>query len=420
MEVSFRFLHLADLHLDTSFYGEKPELRRLLQQEARMCLERAVDLALAKKVQALLIAGDLFDQDLLSFATEKKLLVEFQRLRAGGVKVFYAPGNHDPFNGTSGIGRLSWPDNVYIYKKAMPEMVYARDREGRPVAAVTGAGHESRQEGKNLVALFPPSAEALPRVALLHALVLGHEGSEQHSRYAPCSRDDLRGKGYHYWALGHVHSFGQVLEEPAAYYPGNTQGRNPTETGPKGCLLVEIDTKGRVQVNFERLSRLCWERIFLQNLEQVSTLEQLQHLIVSSIQKVISQQPPGLVLLPRVYLLGTCPLYRELKSEDNLLFLQESLLEEMALPWLEIKAERLFPPLDLEKYRQGPHLLAEVLKLLARAEKDDELLLSLAPRLLAAVEAGYVGTSREEKLLYLRRLLQDMDKEIALRLIKDA
>jgi exonuclease SbcD len=420
MGVCFRFLHLADLHLDTSFYGEKPELRRLLQQEARMCLERAVNLALAKKVQALLIAGDLFDQDLLSFATEKKLLKEFKKLREAEVKVFYAPGNHDPFTGTNGIGRFSWPDNVHIYKKNTPEIVYVRDREGRPVAIVTGAGHESRQEGKNLAALFPPSTEALPRVALLHALVVGHQGSEEHSRYAPCSRDDLRGKGYHYWALGHVHTFSQVLEEPVAYYPGNTQGRNPAETGPKGCLLVEIDIKGRVQVNFERLSHLCWERISLPNLEQVSTLNQLQHLIVRSIQKLSSQLSPEVMLLPRVYLSGACPLYRELKSEDNLSFLQESLAEEMGLPWLEIKAERLFPPIDIEKYRQGPHLLAEALKLLARAKKDDDLLLSLAPPVLAGVEAGYVDSSREEKLLYLRRLLQDMDKQIALRLIKDA
>ena len=154
MEVSFRFLHLADLHLDTSFYGEKPELRRLLQQEARMCLERAVDLALAKKVQALLIAGDLFDQDLLSFATEKKLLVEFQRLRAGGVKVFYAPGNHDPFNGTSGIGRLSWPDNVYIYKKLCRKWLC----QGRRAACgCCYRGRSNRARKGKFGRPFPPS-----------------------------------------------------------------------------------------------------------------------------------------------------------------------------------------------------------------------------------------------------------------------
>lgn len=55
--------------------------------------------------------------------------------------------------------------------------------------------------------------------------------------YAPCSVQDFVGRGYQYWALGHVHTRGPLADDPRIHFPGNLQGRSIRETGPKGCLL---------------------------------------------------------------------------------------------------------------------------------------------------------------------------------------
>ncbi|MCP4191202.1 MAG: DNA repair exonuclease, partial [Planctomycetaceae bacterium] len=59
--------------------------------------------------------------------------------------------------------------------------------------------------------------------------------------YAPCSADDLRSKGYQYWALGHIHKQEFVSEDPWIVFPGCIQGRHIREAGAKGCVLVTVE-----------------------------------------------------------------------------------------------------------------------------------------------------------------------------------
>ena len=66
-----RFVHVADVHLDTSFSGRTPEVRARLREASRRAFRAAVDLAIREDAHALLIAGDLFDGDRLSFPTEQ-------------------------------------------------------------------------------------------------------------------------------------------------------------------------------------------------------------------------------------------------------------------------------------------------------------------------------------------------------------
>lgn len=66
-------------------------------------------------------------------------------------------------------------------------------------------------------------------------------GRPPHSNYAPCTVDDLRSRGYDYWALGHVHDFEIVAEHPHIVFPGNLQGRNIREAGQKGAVIVTVE-----------------------------------------------------------------------------------------------------------------------------------------------------------------------------------
>ncbi len=94
----FRFVHTADLHLDAplrSLALKDEDLADLVGNATRHALERIVDLCLEESVDALLIAGDLYDGDLRSMKTAAFLVSEMERLQRAGVSVFMIRGNHD-------------------------------------------------------------------------------------------------------------------------------------------------------------------------------------------------------------------------------------------------------------------------------------------------------------------------------------
>ena len=68
-----------------------------------------MDLTIEEDADALLIAGDLFDNDWLTVATERVLTDELARLAAAGVTVVYATGNHDPGRVNYRARHISWP-----------------------------------------------------------------------------------------------------------------------------------------------------------------------------------------------------------------------------------------------------------------------------------------------------------------------
>src|SRR5699024_7282094 len=91
----------------------------------------------------------------------------------------------------------------------------------------------------NLAEGYPSARSGLFNVGLLHTSLNGRPG---HDRYAPCTVEQLANHGYQYWALGHVHH--RAIEHsdgPYVVFPGNTQGRDAGETGPKGCTLVTVE-----------------------------------------------------------------------------------------------------------------------------------------------------------------------------------
>ena len=74
--MSFRFVHTADIHLDSplkSLALRNPDLAELIGNATRRALVRTVRLCLEERVQALLIAGDLYDGDQTSMKTARFL-----------------------------------------------------------------------------------------------------------------------------------------------------------------------------------------------------------------------------------------------------------------------------------------------------------------------------------------------------------
>lgn len=414
--MTFRFLHVADVHLDTPFQSRDQDFRSMLQDSLRKAFESCIDLALSRDVHAVLIAGDLFDSGTLSFTSEKLITQQMERLNEAGIKVFYAPGNHDPLKSHSRAAHINWPSNVHVFNSNIPLKVPVLDETGRVMAFIIGAGHEGAREAKNLAEGFPFAEGGTPHIGLLHTYVTGLSCSSGYDRYAPCTILDLAGKGYNYWALGHIHAREEIHKDPYIIYPGSLMGRDPSETGQKGAYLVKIKDGAGITAEFVPISPLVWETVNINNLICADSIASLENIICSHILKLIEEEEKQKQMLLRVRLSGRCPKYLELRDEYNIRELEESIKASLGLKHLEIDAEGVVRPVDVGTFKEQPHVLGTALSIIDMLKEDDSLLLKLSPGEVAGIEAG---RGQDEKIKYLRSLIEDMDFEAAACLLRE-
>ncbi|MDO3376877.1 metallophosphoesterase family protein [Geoalkalibacter halelectricus] len=248
----FQFLHAADIHLDSPLRGLEAYPDAPLQEiraATRRAFDNLIDLAIEERVAFVLLCGDLYDGDWKDYNTGLYFAQRMGRLHQAGIRVFVISGNHDA---ASQITRnLMLPDNVHLFPVNKAGSVELPEYG----VALHGQGYASRAVSDNLAASYPQGREGWFNIGLLHTALNGRPG---HEPYAPCSLDQLRAKGYQYWALGHVHQPEVVCEQPWVVFPGNIQGRHIRETGSKGCTLVSIADGEVIEVRHRSLDVLRW------------------------------------------------------------------------------------------------------------------------------------------------------------------
>ena len=433
-----RFIHIADVHLDTAFAGRSEEVRSRLRAAAREALARCVETAVSEEVHAVLIAGDFFDGARLSFGSEGLLLRQLDVLAGAGIQVVYATGNHDPGAGQV-VTDLAWPRNVTVIGGADPVTVTIVNRAGEPVGHVTGAGHATARETADLAQALRPRPDAglpgpdaglpgpdvglprpdtrLPQVALLHTQVTSASRSELHQPYAPSTLDHLRSAGFDYWALGHVHQRQALSDDPPVHYPGNLQGRNPRETGAKGGLLVDLHNPGHPVVEFREFSRVRWERLALGELEGARTLDALVELVVSAWEEARAADPgsDGTEWIVAVDLAGPSPVWRQLREREELGTLEQECADCIGAMSVEIRAGRTHAVVRLDDHIDRKDALGASLRLCRRVAAGDDR--------LGLTEADLAGFDRERHgsiEQYLQRLLDGGSAEIMARMLADS
>ena len=369
-----RFLHIADVHLDTAFACRSSDVRDRLRKALREAFARCVDTAISEKVDAVLIAGDLFDGTHLSFETERFLLEQFRELADAGIQIIYATGNHDPGQELPAAIQ-DWPDAVSVIRTEDPVLIEVRRRMGEAVGYVSGVGHTTSHETEDLSLRLRPRADtSLPRIALLHTQVTSARESEIHQPYAPSRLDHLRGAGFHYWALGHVHTRQQLSESPSIHYCGNLQGRNPREAGTRGGLLVDLSDPAWPEVEFKELSRVRWETVTVATLGNVHTFGRLVDEIADAWAKARSADPGRVDTewMLTADLTGPSPMCGRLRNADELETIADELVTRTGILGAEVRNQGVHPMVRLEEHRSRRDTLGETLRLIEAIQDETE------------------------------------------------
>lgn len=306
----FRFLHTADLHLDSPLRGlaARDEAAALtLLGASRRAFEGLIDLALDEPVDFVVIAGDVYDRDWKGYETGLFFKRGMARLHAAGIRVYLISGNHDAASVVT--KSLTLPDNVHTFSSRSPA---TKEPEAWPVA-IHGMSFPNRAVDENLVPSYPAPVTGKFNLGLLHTSLAGVEG---HDTYAPCTITDLVEKGYDYWALGHIHQPQVVNESPWIVYPGNLQGRHIRECGARGCRIVTVDDSGEVDgCAWHSLDVARWATLEV-DLGGVESIDEAVKRLRVAMGEVVEQAEDRLIAL-RIVLTGTTQLHGNLCSRPD-------------------------------------------------------------------------------------------------------
>ncbi len=406
-------MHIGDVHLDTTFYSKDNEIREKLRQSLRESFSAVIDDCIKEDVNALLIAGDLFDNHQLSFQTEQLLINGFTKLKENGINVYYATGNHDPGDEKFRVNSIQWPDNVTVFSNDKVCKLEVLDKNQQMVAKIVSVGHENSKEARNLLKNFPNKEDTVPHVGLVHAMVTNATGVDKHDRYLPCTKEDLEEKGYDYWALGHIHQYQKISENNSIYYCGNLQGRHPRESGEKGGLLVTIAPLLMPIVEFKSFSKVIWKTLSIDKLETIQTYSQLVSHLIDRISTHFKTKTPKIETILRIELKGGSHLKEELQSDENIVHIETDIKHHFNLLAVEVKTDELTTVHNVEEYKEGQHVLAKTLELLQKLNENHPLM----DKLLEIPFANKQVKTTSDKINYIKKLSANLQVEAVNRMV---
>ena len=230
-----KLIHLADVHFDMVFSSIRTnkELIKRRRNSQKQVFKAAIELAKDEEVDAVFIAGDLFENKYVEDDTIKYIISCLNEIP--NISVFITPGNHDPLIKNSPYNTYSWPDNVHIFGSEIG--MYEVNGVN-----VYGFGFEDYEmDSKELEDLEVDNEKI--NVLITHANLDGatHQYNDIKTKYL---------KKFDYVALGHIHM--PKVDNSNIIYPGSLLAGGFDELGEHGLIIGEIQNKN-INIKFKRM-----------------------------------------------------------------------------------------------------------------------------------------------------------------------
>jgi DNA repair exonuclease SbcCD nuclease subunit len=204
-----RLLHTADVHLGARHadLGDQASAQRERQLAA---FRAAVDLALAEKVDLVLVAGDLFDSNTQPRRSVERVASELKRLADAAIRTVIIPGTHDVYDGASVYraydlaalaGLPADTDRIIVLTPERPDAVL-----GPLDVVVHGRVFATKRAPRSPLAGFDAAGDdrATWYVGMIHGSLRIPEKTE-HDEVVFTS-EEVAASHLDYLALGHWHS----------------------------------------------------------------------------------------------------------------------------------------------------------------------------------------------------------------------
>lgn len=270
-----KFIHCADLHLDSKIETIPPEKSKIRRDETVRTFERLCEYAEKEKVSAVIIAGDMFDTKRITLKTRGRVVSAIKN--APDVDFLYLSGNHDDDNFIS-----SEKEDGALPQNLKP---FSSEWSGFSYGNVNIAGIVVNENNSAYIYDRLRLPESGVNIAVLHGQVAGYK-SEDKAELISIPR--LKDKNIDYLALGHIHSYseGKIDERGVYVYCGCPEGRGFDETGAKGFVLI-TEENGKLTHEFVPFaSRLLLEYSF--DISAYSDFYEAQNVLLSLLKNEFS------------------------------------------------------------------------------------------------------------------------------------
>jgi len=311
-------LAIGDMHLGrlpAALPDELQSRRRELGPETAWA--RSVTEAIDRKVDAVVLAGDLVERSRDFFVAYGQLKSGLEKLAAAGIEAVAVAGNHD----------------VHVLPRLAAELDHLHllgaggQWESRDLGDITliGWSFPTAQVRSSPLDQFPAGRPGKPRIGLLHC-----DRDQADSAYAPVTSRDLEAAATSAWLLGHIHQPDALDTDRPIGYLGSVSALRANEIGARGPWLIDIASR-KVKARQLALAPLRFEAIDI-DCSKFDSADQLGNAILKAARDRISSlddspyRPEALGM--RVRLIGQSRISRQLAAASD------SLLAD-ARPWQE-------------------------------------------------------------------------------------
>ena len=301
-----KIIHTGDLHFDSPLIGLSPEKAELCRNERLISFEKTIDEAIKNKTDILLLAGDLFENEYVSFKTAQFLKRCFAKIP--DTHVFISPGNHDCIGGNKIYFSENLGENVHVFDNKL-SFVELKEINVR----VYGYGFNGKTTEENVLDGFKAIDDGMTNIMLIHCSLPPYKDTN------PVTKDQIAKSGLDYLAAGHIHAGGELMREGDTFYAycGTPQGFSFNETGDKGIILGDVEHKS-VNLSFLKTSKrnACVQEVDVSDCLSIADIcSKLKALQPENIYKIILKG-----VIPKEIIFNTKTLKEML--EENLFFVK--------------------------------------------------------------------------------------------------
>lgn len=236
-----KFVHIADMHFDTSFttLTNKANLGDVRRLDQRLAFKKVIDYIKENEIPYLFIAGDFYEHEYIRLSTIEYINNLFKEIP--DTQIFISPGNHDPYIKDSFYNKYYWNDNVHIFDAKLSVC----EQEN---VDIYGYGFDdfyyTNTDLENKELKNPDKINILVAHGTLNA------SNTLEKEYNPISEKMLEDKGFDYVALGHIHKLDfDTKPNQRIVYSGSTVSLGFDELGKHGMIVGDVD-KDKIDLQF--------------------------------------------------------------------------------------------------------------------------------------------------------------------------
>lgn len=351
---AIKFLHCADVHLDTPYVGLSPEKSDERRRGLRATFMHMMEYVRQSEINYCLMSGDIFDTKYATNSTAELLIREFRN--CPNTKFIISPGQNDAYenNHIYTSGRL--PDNCYVFTEdKLSRFDFDDDK-----VTIYGWGFVTDKMLVN--PLLDKKVDDISKINIVSAYadVDGAVGSTR----CPVSKTDLKKFGADYYAFGSNHEGGDFvsLGDSLYGYAGALESTGFDEPGMGGAKLVTVRyMDGELSIDAKNMS---FGQIAFKTEQIDITGVSTNNEIINRVSRLVSEKRYGVETALRVELVGDIiPTFMVPKNLGS---------DAFGLYSFDI-IDKTMPLFDTEKYKRDMTVKGEIFRrLLPMLKSKDE------------------------------------------------